>query len=68
MVSEQPTRTIVKRLKDAGFTRTRTAGSHSVWVHPSGVQVVIPDGHRTISPGVVRQVDKAVAEAARKDK
>ncbi len=68
MVSEQPTRTIVKRLKYAGFTRTRTAGSHSVWIHPSGVQVVIPDGHRTISPGVVRQVDKAITEAAGKGK
>ena len=68
MVSEQPTRTMVKRLKDAEFTNARTVGSHSMWVHPSGVQIPVPDGHRTISPGVVRQIDKAIAEATGKGK
>ena len=27
------------------------------------MQVIIPSGHRTISPGVVRQVNKAINES-----
>ena len=65
MVSEQPTRVIKKRLKAAGFEATTTVGSHTKWIHQTtGVQISVPDGHKTISPGVVRQVDKAIAEAA----
>lgn len=67
MVSEQPTRVITKRLKAGGFQATTTVGSHTKWVHPTGVQISLPDGHRTISPGVVRQVDKAIAEAKSKE-
>ena len=63
MVSEQPTRKVVKELRKAGFTRDRTVGSHSWWKHPSGVGVAVPDGHRTISPGVYRAVLKAMKEA-----
>jgi predicted RNA binding protein YcfA (HicA-like mRNA interferase family) len=68
VVSEEPTRKITKRLKAAGFTRTDAQGSHSKWIHPSGASVVVTDGHRTISPGVVRQINKAIeaALAARK--
>ena len=62
MVSEEPTRKLVKRLKEAGFTPVRTVGSHTTYVNGS-IQVVVPDGHRTISPGVVRQVNKAIQEA-----
>jgi predicted RNA binding protein YcfA (HicA-like mRNA interferase family) len=53
MVKEEPTRKITKRLKAAGFTRTDAEGSHGKWTHLSGARVSIPDGHRTISPGVV---------------
>lgn len=64
MVSEEPTRKITKRLKDAGFVILRTDGSHSVWAK-GATSVSVPDGHRTISPGVVRQVNKAIQEAGK---
>ncbi len=62
MVSEQPTRVVVRRLRDAGYIPIRTVRSHTVWMNDK-VTVSIPDGHRTISPGVVRRVDKAIREA-----
>lgn len=63
MVKEEPTRAVVKRLKEAGFIRTSTDGRHSKWSHPSGVWVPVPDSHRTISPGVVRKVNQAIQQA-----
>lgn len=63
MVSEQPTRKVVKQLKAAGFEPVNAEGSHTRWRHPSGPQVSIPDGHRTISPGVYRQVLAAIKNA-----
>ncbi|MGV0653752.1 type II toxin-antitoxin system HicA family toxin [Mycolicibacterium thermoresistibile] len=54
---------MVKRLKEAGFARTDAEGSHSKWIHPSGVWVSVQDGHRTISPGVVRKINKAIKES-----
>lgn len=65
MVSDQPTRKVTKELKQAGFTAGRTVGSHTVWEHPSGVSVSIPDGHNRISPGVYRQVLAALKEASK---
>ena len=62
MVSEEPTRSVVKRLRAAGFAPLRTVGSHTLWGNGS-VSVSVPDGHRTISPGVVRQVYKSIQEA-----
>lgn len=64
MVSEEPTRKLVKRLKDAGFVDDRTSGSHTVWVNGS-VSISVPDGHKTISAGVVRQVNQAIKEAGK---
>lgn len=66
MVSAEPTRSVTKRLRKAGFTRTEAEGSHAKWTHPSGVWVSLPDGHRTISPGLVRKVNKAIEESERK--
>jgi predicted RNA binding protein YcfA (HicA-like mRNA interferase family) len=63
MVSAQPTRTVVKRLTNAGFVRTAAKGSHTKWTHPNGVTVIVPTGHRTISPGVVRQVNNAIQQS-----
>jgi predicted RNA binding protein YcfA (HicA-like mRNA interferase family) len=60
------TRSLVKRLKAAGFVRISTDGRHSKYQHPSGVWVAVPDSHRTISPGVVRKIDKAIEESERK--
>lgn len=63
MVTEMTTRKVVKLLVEAGWTRVRTAGSHSVWSSADGTRsVTVPDGHRVVSPGVVRQVVKALAE------
>ncbi|WP_255430620.1 MULTISPECIES: hypothetical protein [Cellulomonas] len=36
--------------------------SHTRWQRPSGVSITVPDGHRTISPGVYRQITKALKE------
>jgi hypothetical protein len=47
------------------LARTDAEGSHGKWTHPSGAQVSIPDGHRTISPGVVRQVNNAIKAATK---
>jgi predicted RNA binding protein YcfA (HicA-like mRNA interferase family) len=64
MVTEQPTRKVVKALKAAGFSSVRTVGSHSTWVSAGGaVKVTVPDGHRTISPGVYRKILAAMKEA-----
>lgn len=63
MVSDQPTRKMVKALRDAGFQPTRTVGSHTMWRAANGTQISVPDGHRTISAGVVRKIMKAIEEA-----
>lgn len=63
VVKEEPTRSITKRLKEAGFICTSTDGRHSKWAHPSGVWVPVPDSHRMISPGVVRKVNTAIEES-----
>lgn len=63
MVSEEATNKIVKRLKAAGFTQAEAKGSHTKWTHPTGANVVVPTGHRTITPGVVRQVNKAIQQS-----
>lgn len=65
VVKEEPTRTVTKLLRKAGFSPTAAAGSHTKWMHPLGPSVSIADGHRTISPGVVRQVNNVIAEAER---
>ncbi|WP_370584413.1 type II toxin-antitoxin system HicA family toxin [Ornithinimicrobium cryptoxanthini] len=46
----------------AGWTPVRSVGSHTVWESPSGKRFTLPDGHRTISPGVVRKATKALEE------
>jgi predicted RNA binding protein YcfA (HicA-like mRNA interferase family) len=63
VVEEEPTRSVTKRLKEAGFTRISTDGRHSKWQHLSGVWVPVLDSHRTISPGVVRKINKAIDES-----
>lgn len=63
MVKEEPTRQVIKRLKEAGFTRISTDGRHSKWQHPTGVWVPLPDTHRMISPGVVRKINQAIQES-----
>lgn len=66
MIAEQPTKKIQKLLREAGFTPQRTVGSHTFWTGPNGASIAVPDGHRTISPGVVRKIHKAI-ETSRQD-
>ncbi|MGW6658856.1 type II toxin-antitoxin system HicA family toxin [Rhodococcus sp. NPDC055024] len=66
MIAEQPTRKVTKELKAAGFAPARTVGSHTMWITANGKhQVSVPDGHRTISPGVYRNILKAIKEATK---
>ncbi len=61
MVSEQPTRKMVKMFLAAGWSVLRTDGRHTVYGCPCGKHTFpLPDGHRTISPGVVRKAVKAI--------
>lgn len=63
MISEQPTRKMVKLLRQAGWIPARTVGSHTVWQSPDRRHSVsVPDGHRRISPGVVRKIMRALEE------
>ncbi len=61
MVSDEPSRSVEKRLRNAKFVKSDGKGSHTKWSHhASGAYVVVPTGHRTISAGVVRQVNEAI--------
>jgi predicted RNA binding protein YcfA (HicA-like mRNA interferase family) len=63
MVSELPTRKVTKMLRQAGWEPVRTVGSHTLWRSAGGNRTLtVPDGHRSISPGVVRQILKALEE------
>ncbi|ORA29883.1 hypothetical protein BST20_27770 [Mycobacterium branderi] len=58
-----PTREVVKQLKKAGFTKRDGKGSHTIWTCKHGrYSVSVDTGHRTISPGVRRQIDTAINE------
>lgn len=61
MIAPAPTREIVRQLKKAGFTKRDGKGSHTVWTCPHGCyRVAVDTGHKTISPGVRRQIDAAI--------
>ena len=62
MFTAEHTRTILKELVGAGWTRKRSGkGSHSLWQCRTGKHTVtVPDGPRTIRPGVVRSIRKAI--------
>jgi len=63
MVADQKTADVLAELVRAGFTPARTDGSHPRWKRPTGIGVSVPDGHRTISPGVYRTIKRARADA-----
>ena len=47
--------------RDAGWTDGRTVGSHTKWHCPASKHSFsLPDGHRTISPGVYSKAMKAL--------
>lgn len=64
MIAEQPTRKVTKELRAAGFTRVRDAkGSHGFLGVPDGpAHHDHPRRTQSISPGVIRKVNKALAE------
>ena len=66
MIAEQPTRKVLKDLTKAGWQRKGTVGSHSVWVcQDDEHQVTVPDGHKMISAGVLRRINKALESCER---
>lgn len=63
MISEAPTRVLVKKLRKAGFTPRNAKGSHTVWECVAGAHLIsLPDGHKTISAGVHRKVLHVLSE------
>lgn len=56
MVSEQPTRKVLRELRAAGWQPGRREGSHTIWTGPNGTTFSLPDGHARISPGVYRKL------------
>ena len=61
MTSDQPTRKVVKMFRDAGWSPDKSAGSHTKWRCPTGQHsFALPDGHRTISPGVYAKAVNAL--------
>lgn len=51
---------ILKRMEEEGWTLARHGAEHDVYVNPNrfGVVAVVPR-HRTLTPGVARQIAKA---------
>ncbi|MEV6064122.1 type II toxin-antitoxin system HicA family toxin [Nocardia asteroides] len=63
MIAPEPTRTTLRRLVAAGFTSRPGKGSHTMWICRHGVvTVTVASGHNSQSPGVVRTVNKAIAQ------
>lgn len=59
----QKTRTVLKHLRRRGWIRLRDgSGSHEIWGLPDGSKrASIPTGHREVSAGVLRQIERAGA-------
>jgi len=62
MTKPQATSKVQKELRAGGFQPGHRVGSHTKWVHPSGVSVAVPDGHRKITAGVYRTIQKAIRQ------
>lgn len=61
LVKPQPTKRVLKALRAQGWHRLRDAkGSHEIWGNgQAGTKIVVPTGHRYISPGVLTQLERA---------
>jgi predicted RNA binding protein YcfA (HicA-like mRNA interferase family) len=67
VVSDEPARSVVKRLRNAGFVKIRQQGSHAKWSHPeSGEYVVVATGHRMISATGVHRVNNAIERSKKR--
>jgi len=52
---------MIKLFVDSGWTAGKTMGSHTKWHCPGYAHSFpLPDGHRTISAGVVRKANQAI--------
>lgn len=61
MVSEEPTRKVVREFTKAGWMELRRDGRHAVYGCPCGSHTFpLPTTHKTVSPGVVRKARKAI--------
>lgn len=67
MVKAQRTRDVITYLKSIGWVFLRDGqGSHELWGLPDeSIKAAIPVGHREVSPGVLRQLQKAGVELPR---
>ncbi|MEZ3162193.1 type II toxin-antitoxin system HicA family toxin [Microbacterium sp. BWT-B31] len=63
----QKTRDVIKHLKSIGWVYLRDGqGSHEIWGLPDeSKKATVPAGHREVSAGVLRQIEKAGAELPR---
>ncbi|NNG39804.1 type II toxin-antitoxin system HicA family toxin [Flexivirga sp. ID2601S] len=63
MIAGKPSREVQKMLRDAGWVVVRRRGSHTHWTCPTARHSFsLPDGHKSISPGVLRKLQKAMSE------
>jgi predicted RNA binding protein YcfA (HicA-like mRNA interferase family) len=56
-------REVKRALRDAGWERHRTVGSHEIWIHPDGRRVVVPGGGRDnieVPAGTLARIRKSV--------
>ncbi|MUK01625.1 addiction module toxin, HicA family [Vibrio cholerae] len=59
-MKEIKTKQAERELTKAGFAVIRTSGGHTVWASADGKQTIAVPRHRTVSPGVVRQIAKVL--------
>jgi mRNA interferase HicA len=55
-------RDVVRALRDAGWEHIRTRGSHELWRHQDGREVVIPGGgkaNREVPTGTLASIRRA---------
>lgn len=55
-------RDVIRALRDAGWERVRTRGSHEVWRHPDGREVTVPGGgksNREVPTGTLAAIRRA---------
>jgi predicted RNA binding protein YcfA (HicA-like mRNA interferase family) len=63
MVSDEPTRKMLRELRKAGWSVLRNNGRHEMWGCTCGKHsVAVPASHNTISAGVVRSIRTAIAQ------
>lgn len=67
MVREARQRDVERVLAGQGWLLTRTKGGHNVWVSPTGTDRLAIPRHGMVSPGVLRQVIRALGDTAPKE-